>query len=138
VATVAGTLEVDACGVLKLREDEELLDILAKLGYEGPDTGLPAGTGTHSGYALKTHRPVVVADVSKSRRFNASVPRRTRSTGPSVVRFSDVIRKSIPHDVIGPLGGRLSQHPSSRRRSAKGHPLWGPILGGWSLVVHVA
>ena len=40
--------------MLKLREDEELLDILAKVGYEGPDTALPAGTGTHAGYALKT------------------------------------------------------------------------------------
>jgi len=73
VATVAGTLEVDACGVLKLREDQELLDILAKLGYEGPDTGLPAGTGTHSGYALKTHRPVVVADLHSETRFDATV-----------------------------------------------------------------
>jgi diguanylate cyclase (GGDEF)-like protein/PAS domain S-box-containing protein len=49
VATVAATLDLDACGVLKLREDEELLDILAKVGYEGPDTGLPAGTGTIRG-----------------------------------------------------------------------------------------
>jgi diguanylate cyclase (GGDEF)-like protein/PAS domain S-box-containing protein len=73
VATVAGTLDVDACVVLKLREDEEMLDILAKVGYEGRDTGLPAGTGTHSGYALKTHRPVVVEDLHSETRFDATV-----------------------------------------------------------------
>jgi diguanylate cyclase (GGDEF)-like protein/PAS domain S-box-containing protein len=73
VATVAGTLDVDGCGVLKLREDQELLDILAKVGFEGPDTGLPAETGTHSGYALKTHRPVVVEDLYSEKRFDPTL-----------------------------------------------------------------
>jgi diguanylate cyclase (GGDEF)-like protein/PAS domain S-box-containing protein len=73
VATVAGTLDVDASGVLKLREDEELLDVLAKVGLEGPDRGLPAGTGTHSGYALKTQRPVVVEDLHLETRFDPTL-----------------------------------------------------------------
>ena len=74
VATVRSTLDLDACGVLKLREDEELLDILAKVGdYDGPETGLPAGTGSHSGYALKTHRPDVVEDLHSETRFDTTV-----------------------------------------------------------------
>ena len=73
VATVAGTLDVDASGVLKLREDEEVLDTLAKVGFEGPNRGLPAGTGTHSGYALKTHRPVVVEDLHSETRFDPTL-----------------------------------------------------------------
>ena len=44
VATVRSTLDLDACGVLKLREDEELLDILAKVGdFEGRKRGCPRG-----------------------------------------------------------------------------------------------
>ena len=73
VAAVASTLDVDACGVLKLRADEEILDTLAKVGFEGPNRGLPAGTGTHSGYALKTHRPVVVEDLHSETRFDPTL-----------------------------------------------------------------
>ena len=52
-----------------------MLDVLAKVGYEGPDTALPAGTGTHSGYALKTGRPVVVEDLRSETRFDTRLLR---------------------------------------------------------------
>jgi diguanylate cyclase (GGDEF)-like protein len=71
VATVTRTLDLQLCGVLKLREDEELLDLIATIGYTGPDEPLPAGNGTQAGYALRTRRPVVAEDLRNETRFDA-------------------------------------------------------------------
>jgi len=71
VTTVAGTLDVQLCGVLKLREDEEILDIISIVGYQGEmGTALPAGTGTQAGYALSTRQPVVTEDLRSETRFD--------------------------------------------------------------------
>ncbi len=73
VATVASTLAVQLCGVLRLREDDDLLDILAHAGdWAGETIGLPAGTGTQAGYALATGEPVIAEDLRSERRFDAS------------------------------------------------------------------
>ncbi len=103
VTTVAGTLDLDACGVLKLREDEELLDILAKVGYDGPDTALPAGTGTHSGYALKTGRPVVVEDLRSETRFDT---RLLRDEGIVSAMNAPIEGRERPFGVLSALSAR--------------------------------
>jgi diguanylate cyclase (GGDEF)-like protein len=72
VATVRETLDVEMCTVLKLREDEEILDMVASVGYNGPpDRALPAGTGTQAGYALSNRQPVVAEDLDAETRFDA-------------------------------------------------------------------
>jgi diguanylate cyclase (GGDEF)-like protein len=71
VTTVADTLAVQLCAVLKLREDEKMLDILSVVGYTGDRrTGLPAGTGTQAGYALSKREPVVSEDLHTEKRFD--------------------------------------------------------------------
>ncbi|HXW58570.1 MAG TPA: EAL domain-containing protein [Solirubrobacteraceae bacterium] len=70
VQTVTRTLDVEMCSVLKLRDDEELLDILAAVGKKGAPGPLPAGNGTQAGYALRTHGPVVADDLRSETRFD--------------------------------------------------------------------
>jgi diguanylate cyclase (GGDEF)-like protein len=71
VATVASTLDVPLCGVLKLRADEEVLDMLCVMGIPEEQLGsLPAGGGTHAGYVLHTRQPVVVEDLRSETRFD--------------------------------------------------------------------
>jgi diguanylate cyclase (GGDEF)-like protein len=105
VATVADTLGVQLCGVLKLRENEALLDIVASVGYKGTGV-LPAGTGTQAGYALSERRPVVVEDLRRETRFD---PRSLLEQGVlsgmnAVIEGSD-----------GPFGV-LNAHSEMRRR----------------------
>jgi len=105
VATVANTLDVQLCGVLKLRENEALLDLVASVGYKG--TGiLPAGKGTQAGYALDERRPVVVEDLHRETRFD---PRPLLEQGV-VSGMNAVIEGSD-----GPFGV-LNAHSEHRRR----------------------
>jgi diguanylate cyclase (GGDEF)-like protein/PAS domain S-box-containing protein len=73
VATVASTLDLQLCGVLKLRDGEEVLDIITNVGHRGSSSAVPAGTGTQAGYALRTGKPVVTEDLSTETRFDAGV-----------------------------------------------------------------
>ncbi|MHB8490637.1 MAG: EAL domain-containing protein [Solirubrobacteraceae bacterium] len=73
VETVARTLELDLCTVLKLRENEEVLDIIASVGYNHGPSALPAGTATQSGYALSTRAPVVTGDLHNETRFDSKL-----------------------------------------------------------------
>jgi diguanylate cyclase (GGDEF)-like protein len=73
VHTVQETLGVELCGVLKLRDAEEMLDVVASVGYPRPPSGLPAGTGSQAGYTLKTREPVVSADLRSETRFDAKL-----------------------------------------------------------------
>ncbi len=73
VATVTGTLEAQLCGVLKLREDEQALEVLANCGGESTPVSLPAGTGTQAGYTLQIREPVIAEDLSSESRFDTSV-----------------------------------------------------------------
>lgn len=70
VITLADALDVELCGVMKLREDEEILDIVASVGPKGPLNALPSGNGTQAGYALSTHQPVVTEDLRTETRFD--------------------------------------------------------------------
>jgi diguanylate cyclase (GGDEF)-like protein len=71
VTTVAEVLAVDLCVVLKLREDGQMLDVVADVGHADGPRSLPAGTGTQAGYALQTLQPVVTDDLSAETRFDA-------------------------------------------------------------------
>ncbi len=73
VATVTGTLGVELCGVLKLRPDEQTLEIVGHHGGEQVPAILPAGTGTQAGYTIKTCEPVISEDLRVETRFDTSV-----------------------------------------------------------------
>ncbi len=71
VITVAGILDVELSGVLELRDDEKMLDLVARVGpNELAATAMPAGTVTLAGYALSTHQPVVTEDYLTETRFD--------------------------------------------------------------------
>jgi diguanylate cyclase (GGDEF)-like protein/PAS domain S-box-containing protein len=70
VETVATSLELELCRVLELRGSEQVLDIIASVGYSHGPSALPAGTGTQSGYALSTRAPVVADDLRSETRFD--------------------------------------------------------------------
>jgi diguanylate cyclase (GGDEF)-like protein/PAS domain S-box-containing protein len=72
VAAVTSTLEVELSGVLKLRDDEESLDVLAHSGeWRGALTNL-SFQATQAGYALITQAPVISEDLRSEKRFKAS------------------------------------------------------------------
>jgi diguanylate cyclase (GGDEF)-like protein/PAS domain S-box-containing protein len=72
VEAVTSTLQIELSGVLKLREDEDSLDLIAHAGdWQGSLTRLPRET-TQAGYALRTRAPVVSEDLRTETRFNAS------------------------------------------------------------------
>jgi diguanylate cyclase (GGDEF)-like protein len=71
VITVGKTLDLQLCGVLKLRDGDEVLDIISSVGYKGTTgTALPSGAGTQAGYALSTRQPVVTEDLHTETRFD--------------------------------------------------------------------
>ncbi len=73
VVTVIDTLGLQLCGVSRLREDEQALDVIVSAGDDpNPSRVLPAGKGTQAGYALHTHEPVVSEDLRTETRFNAA------------------------------------------------------------------
>jgi len=107
VATVASTLDVQLCAVLKLHEEEELLDIIADVGYRGStDRCLPAGTGTQAGYALETREPVVAEDLRTETRFDAA----------SLLAEGMVSGMNAVIEAEGRPFGVLSAHSTRRRR----------------------
>jgi diguanylate cyclase (GGDEF)-like protein len=70
VRTVADTLDVQLCGVLRLCEDGETLEIVANVGHTSDLRSImPAGTGTHAGYALSRREAVVSQDLRSETRF---------------------------------------------------------------------
>ncbi|MHB8492486.1 MAG: diguanylate cyclase domain-containing protein, partial [Solirubrobacteraceae bacterium] len=71
VETVASTLQVQICALLKLRAGEEMLDAIASVGRRGTNA-LPAGTHTQAGYALGARKPVVTEDLTTETRFDTS------------------------------------------------------------------
>jgi diguanylate cyclase (GGDEF)-like protein len=107
VETVARVLDIHLCGVLKLREGEERLDMISSVGYhEVPDGSLPGGTGTQAGYALLRREPVIAHDLRRETRFD---PAPLLEQG-MVSGMNAVIEA---HD--GPFGV-LTAHTSRRRR----------------------
>jgi diguanylate cyclase (GGDEF)-like protein len=72
VRTVRDTLDLELCGVCRLREDEDLLDVVFSMGQPDAPTVLPAGTGTQAGYALHIGEPVVSEDLRTEARFDTA------------------------------------------------------------------
>jgi diguanylate cyclase (GGDEF)-like protein len=71
VTTVADILDVQLCGVLKLCEDEQNLEIVSNVGRTSDLRAVvPAGTATHAGYALSVRGPVVSEDLRTESRFD--------------------------------------------------------------------
>jgi diguanylate cyclase (GGDEF)-like protein/PAS domain S-box-containing protein len=69
VRTVRATLDLELCGVLRLRADEDVLDILTSDGGKAQGS-MPAGNGTQAGYALSVREPVVAEDLRGESRFD--------------------------------------------------------------------
>ena len=69
VRTVRATLDLELCGVLRLRADEEVLDILTSDGGKAQGS-MPASNGTQAGYALEIREPVVAEDLRSESRFD--------------------------------------------------------------------
>jgi diguanylate cyclase (GGDEF)-like protein len=72
VATVMDTLDLELCGVLRLRADEKTFDIILSVGQSDPPTTLPVREGTQAGYALRVGEAVVSDDLLTETRFDAS------------------------------------------------------------------
>jgi diguanylate cyclase (GGDEF)-like protein len=72
VRTVADTLDVQLCGVLRLCEDGETLEIVSNVGHTSDLRSImPAGTGTHAGYALNRREAIVSQDLRLESRFDS-------------------------------------------------------------------
>jgi len=86
VNTVRATLDLELCGVLRLREHEDMLDIITSASDHEAHRPLPAGTGTQAGYALSTREPVVAEDLRSETRFDtASLLEKGMRSGITVV-----------------------------------------------------
>lgn len=72
-AVVARTLQVELSTVLRLRENEQALDMIAGVGFNHGPTTLPAGKKTQAGFALSTRSAVMTEDLRRESRFDASM-----------------------------------------------------------------
>jgi diguanylate cyclase (GGDEF)-like protein len=70
VAAVADTLDLQLCGMLKLREGDDRLEVVANTGYSSGRSVLPPGSGAQARYALCTRNPVVAEDLRSETRFD--------------------------------------------------------------------
>ncbi len=73
VATIADTLDLELCGVLRLRDDDEAIEVVCSVGQPDPPSVVPVGKGSQAGYALHTREPVVTDDLPSETRFDATV-----------------------------------------------------------------
>jgi diguanylate cyclase (GGDEF)-like protein len=73
VATVIDTLDLELCGVSRLRADEKSLNIVLSVGQPDPPTSLPVDEGTQAGYALRVGEAVVSEDLLTETRFQPDV-----------------------------------------------------------------
>ena len=71
VATVMRTLDLELCGVSRLRADEETLDVIVSAGQPHAPPTMPVKQGSQAGYAVRTRQPVVTDDLLSETRFHA-------------------------------------------------------------------
>ena len=71
--TVADILGLELCGVARLREDEQALDVVAWVGAGEQPSVIPAGRETQAGYALHTGEAVISEDMRTETRFAADI-----------------------------------------------------------------
>jgi PAS domain S-box-containing protein len=72
---VASTLEVEYCKILQVLEDHKDLLLIAGVGWRDGYVGSllePAGKGSQGGFALMSSEPLIVEDLRKETRFQAS------------------------------------------------------------------
>ncbi len=106
VCAVAETLDVQLCGVLRLCEDEKTVEIVSNVGHTSDVRALmPAGTGTHAGYALSRREAVVSDDLRTETRFE---------TGHLLGRGMRSGMNAVIEGVERPYGV-LSAHTTRRR-----------------------
>jgi PAS domain S-box-containing protein len=75
-ATAAATLAVDFAKVLELQPGGRTVKLVAGVGWQDGLVGravVPASRRSQAGYTLRTHKPVIVDDLSTDRRFNGPV-----------------------------------------------------------------
>lgn len=99
---VAGTLNVEACGVLELLPGAAALLLRAGRGWSEGLVGratLGSGLESHAGYALKRNGPVIIADLRTERRFRPPPLLRDHGmiSGVSVLIRGD----GVPFGVLG-------------------------------------
>jgi diguanylate cyclase (GGDEF)-like protein len=71
VTTVIDTLDLELCGVSRLRADEQSLDIIVSVGQPNPPAAIPVQSDSQAGYALRTGNAVVSEDLLTETRFEA-------------------------------------------------------------------
>lgn len=113
VSTIAETLDVEYCKVLKLLPDEPLLELIAGAGWREGLVGeakVDTGGDSQAGYTLQSDEPVIVEDLRTDRRFN----------GPPLLQQHGVVSgvSVIIHGENGPWGV-LGAHTKARRRFDK-------------------
>ncbi len=72
VATVTDTLDVQICGVLRVRDDEAGIDVVCSVGQPDPPSVVPVGKASHAGYALDARETVLSDDLTTERRFDVA------------------------------------------------------------------
>jgi two-component system, cell cycle sensor histidine kinase and response regulator CckA len=90
VMAVTTGLRLDACAVLKVSSDRDVLHFVASAGWPesvAQHAHLPTGLRSQEGYTLSTRKPVVSNDLTRERRFHtASIVRDQKlASGISVV-----------------------------------------------------
>ena len=99
---VAGTLEVQASGILELLADGDALLLRAGTGWRAGLVGratLGSGLESHAGFALERNEPVIIADLRRETRFRPPPLLRDHAmvSGVSVLIRGD----SVPFGVLG-------------------------------------
>ena len=106
---MADILDVQLCGVLKLCEDDQNLEIVSNVGRTADLRAVvPAGTATHAGYALSVRGPVVSEDLRTESRFDGRplLSRGVLSGMNAVSRALTTLRRAqCPHCAAPALRG---------------------------------
>jgi putative methionine-R-sulfoxide reductase with GAF domain len=107
VRLVAGTLDIEVAGVLKIEPGGEEFSVAAGVGLPEGEVRVPAGYDSQSGYALATGSATVVSDWSQEGRFRQSPMLADLGTksGVSVL----IKAKGRPYGVLGVQSLRLRQ-----------------------------
>lgn len=110
VHCIADTLEVEYCKVLKLLPEEQVMKLVAGVGWQEGLVGnavADIGRNSQAGYTLQSDAPVIVEDLRHDPRF----------TGPPLLQDHGVISglSVIIHGQHGPWGV-LGTHSTGKRR----------------------
>jgi diguanylate cyclase (GGDEF)-like protein len=105
---VAGVLEIEYGVIFKPIADRDELLLVAGVGIEDELIGtgtVPAGHGSHSGYALATGETTVVPDIDREQRFQPSALQKQKGVKSAAVIL--IKGKGEPYGVIGAASRQL-------------------------------